>query len=161
MKEIHDIIDKIRKVQQRTVLATVVHIKGSTYRRPGARMLVTASQELVGAISGGCLEEDVRKKSQQVLEKNHVQLVTYDMMSDDDIVWGLGLGCNGIVQVLLEPLEASSVPHELQFVEDCYLREQTGFIAVIFECERQELIGRKYIYGEDNDVDKIVSNIMS
>lgn len=152
MKEIHDIIDTIRKIQQRAVLATVVHIKGSTYRRPGARMLVTESEELVGAISGGCLEEDVRKKSQQVLEENRVQLVTYDMMSDDDIVWGLGLGCNGIVQVLLEPLQANNIPRELQFAEDCYLREQTGFIAVIFESQQQELVGRKYIYGEDDDI---------
>ncbi|BBM82946.1 XdhC family protein [Candidatus Uabimicrobium amorphum] len=152
MKEIHDIIGKIRKIQQRAVLATVVHIKGSTYRRPGARMLVTESQELVGAISGGCLEEDVRKKSQQVLEENHVQLVTYDMMSDDDIVWGLGLGCNGVVQVLLEPVMANEVPRELQFVEDCYQNEKAGFIAMIFEAQRQELVGRKYIYGEDDDI---------
>ncbi|WP_372368929.1 XdhC family protein [Candidatus Uabimicrobium sp. HlEnr_7] len=152
MKEIQDIIEKMRKTKERAVLATVVHIKGSTYRRPGARMLITESGELVGAISGGCLEEDVREKSTTILQHNKKRLVTYDMMSDDDIVWGLGLGCNGIIQVLLEPVIAGEIPKELQFAENCYIEEKNGFIATIFESKNEQLVGKKYCGEKNGDI---------
>lgn len=86
------------------VLATLVAIRGSSYRRPGARLLVIPGGAAIGSISGGCLEEDVLVRAQAVAATGRAELVTYDTTSENDLVWGVGLGCHGVVQVLLEKL---------------------------------------------------------
>jgi xanthine/CO dehydrogenase XdhC/CoxF family maturation factor len=81
MKEIKNIIQAFDEAQQQgkqTALATVVHVEGSSYRRPGARMLVTVDGELTGAISGGCLEGDALRKALFVMSEGRAMLVTYD-----------------------------------------------------------------------------------
>lgn len=88
------------------VLATLVSVEGSSYRRPGARLLLTAAGERIGSISGGCLEEDVLVRARAVAASGKPELVRYDTSSENDLVWGVGLGCHGIVQVLLEKLPA-------------------------------------------------------
>lgn len=110
MKEIGDIIasyDNAVAQRKRTALATVVHVEGSSYRRPGARMLVTEDGVLTGAISGGCLEGDALRKALLAIHQNQIKLVTYDT-TDDDVTFGVQLGCNGIVHILFEPLD----PHQ-------------------------------------------------
>jgi len=91
------------------VLATIVRVEGSAYRRPGAKMLLTPDGG-VGSITAGCLEDEVRRLAQQVLEEGRPRVETYDLMEDDDDVWGLGVGCNGVITVLLEPIDASLRP---------------------------------------------------
>lgn len=82
-------------------LATVVSVEGSAYRRPGARMLITASGESAGTISAGCLENDVIAHAQQVIASGRAKLVDYDTSSTGaEMAWGLSLGCNGVVRVL-------------------------------------------------------------
>ena len=88
------------------VLATLVSVEGSSYRRPGARLLLTAAGERIGSISGGCLEEDVLIRARLVAKSGIAEIVTYDTSSENDLVWGVGLGCHGVVQVLLERLAA-------------------------------------------------------
>ncbi|MFO1447985.1 MAG: XdhC/CoxI family protein [Opitutaceae bacterium] len=89
------------------VLATLVSVEGSSYRRPGARLLVTAQGRRVGSISGGCLEDDLVARVPRVLRTQTPEAVVYDTTSENDLVWGVGLGCHGVVKVLLEPLPAS------------------------------------------------------
>src|SRR5438445_3705903 len=84
-------------------LATIVATGGSTYRRAGARLLVPASGEAIGNISGGCLEEDVGRIGREVIATGVPRTVTFDMTADDDAVWGYGLGCNGAIEVFVEP----------------------------------------------------------
>lgn len=84
------------------VLATLVSAEGSSYRRPGARLLLTASGMQIGSISGGCLEEDVLARARRVLASGQADTVVYDTTSENDLVWGVGLGCHGVVRVLLE-----------------------------------------------------------
>ncbi|MGH7944057.1 MAG: XdhC family protein, partial [Opitutaceae bacterium] len=84
------------------VLATLVSVEGSSYRRPGARLLVRPDRSRIGSISGGCLEEDVMARAATVLETGSADAVVYDTTSENDVVWGVGLGCHGIVRVLLE-----------------------------------------------------------
>jgi xanthine dehydrogenase accessory factor len=88
------------------VLATLVAAEGSSYRRPGARLLLTADGRRIGSISGGCLEEDVLARARGVAKSGLAEVVTYDTTSENDLVWGVGLGCHGIVHVLLEKLPA-------------------------------------------------------
>lgn len=86
------------------VLATLVNVEGSSYRRPGARLLVSPSGQRIGSISGGCLEEDVMARAARVHATGKPDAVVYDTTSENDLVWGVGLGCHGVVRVLLEKI---------------------------------------------------------
>ena len=105
MKELTEIVtawDAVRAEGGEALLATVVGVSGSTYRRPGARMLLSREGRLAGSVSGGCLEGDILQKAWWRTEQG-AAIVTYDSTdADEDVVWGFGLGCNGVVQVLLE-----------------------------------------------------------
>jgi xanthine dehydrogenase accessory factor len=94
---------------ERCALATVVSVEGSSYRRPGARMLVCESGASTGTISAGCLESDVIEHARRIIRAGAGMLVEYDTAStSDEMAWGLGLGCNGVVRVLIEPLAPGS-----------------------------------------------------
>jgi len=118
MSEITDVlaaIESLRERGERMALATIVAVKGSTYRRPGARLLVPESGELVGNISGGCLEGDVADVARVVMSEGRARIVSFDLTSDDEAVWGWGLGCNGAIDVFVEPAEkAAEVAHALR-----------------------------------------------
>jgi xanthine dehydrogenase accessory factor len=90
------------------VLATIIDVEGSAYRRPGAKMLIEGDGG-AGSLTAGCLEDEVRALANEVLDAGQPRIETYDLMGDED-VWGLGMGCNGIITVLLEPLDASHRP---------------------------------------------------
>lgn len=87
------------------VVATVTDIEGSAYRRPGAKMVIVPEDRSLGAITAGCLEGPVRGLAADVLAGNRATVETFDLMDDDE--WGLGLGCNGVIDLLLEPLDES------------------------------------------------------
>jgi xanthine dehydrogenase accessory factor len=102
--------DGANKRGERCALATVVSVEGSSYRRPGARMLVCEGGATTGTISAGCLEGDVIEHARRVIRAGEAVLVEYDTAStSDEMAWGLGLGCNGIVRVLVEPLASGSL----------------------------------------------------
>jgi xanthine/CO dehydrogenase XdhC/CoxF family maturation factor len=85
------------------VLATVVATAGSTYRKPGARMLIMADGSYFGLLSGGCLEADLKLHAQEVLNGGAIRAVEYDMRGPDDVLFGIGAGCEGAMRVLIEP----------------------------------------------------------
>ena len=102
--------DGADKRGERCALATVVSVEGSSYRRPGARMLVCEGGATTGAISAGCLESDVMEHAKRVIKTGAAKVVEYDTASTgEEMAWGLGLGCNGVVRVLVEPLAPGSV----------------------------------------------------
>lgn len=94
---------KLWRQNGKSALATVVETKGSAYRRAGARMILCADGRSVGVISGGCLDADLWARARQVMENERPQLAIYNTQSAQDIVFGLGLGCRGVVKVLIEP----------------------------------------------------------
>lgn len=93
-------------------LATIVSTAGSTYRKPGARMLIFADGSYLGLLSGGCLEADLKLHAQEVMEQAATRAVEYDMRGPDDILFGLGAGCEGAMRVLIEPVRAGGVAAE-------------------------------------------------
>ena len=110
MKEIKNIIkayDKINDGTHKAALATVVRVEESSYRRTGARMLVLENGTFIGGISGGCLEGDALRRAQKAIATNKPTVVTYDTTEDDKHQIGVGLGCNGVIDVLLTPLSIS------------------------------------------------------
>lgn len=108
MSELQDVLRAIEELGTRgeaMALATVVQVRGSTYRREGARLLVPAEGAPIGTISGGCLEGDVCQIAADVMKDGSPRLLHYDLTADDEAVWGWGLGCNGVVDVFVEPAD--------------------------------------------------------
>ena len=106
--EISDVLEAIETLSDRgekTALATVVEVRGSTYRRPGARMLVRDGGELIGNISGGCIDGDVQELAKEVMGGGKARLVDFDLTADDEAVWGWGLGCHRAMELFIEPAE--------------------------------------------------------
>jgi xanthine dehydrogenase accessory factor len=93
--------ERERQAGRAVALAAVVHTNGSTYRKPGALMLIAANGEYAGLLSGGCLESDLHEHALQVMASGKAKLITYDTGSSDDLLWGLGVGCEGVMQILL------------------------------------------------------------
>ncbi|UOQ50961.1 XdhC family protein [Hymenobacter cellulosivorans] len=109
--------DEHRAAGRACALASVVDVAGSAYRRPGARMLVTEDGQLTGAISGGCLEGDARRRARQTILQGRPTVVTYDSTDpEDDLQFGAALGCQGIVQILLEPLDFQNPDNPLELL---------------------------------------------
>jgi xanthine dehydrogenase accessory factor len=115
------------------VLATVIGTEGSTYRKPGAQMLIAADGSSSGLLSGGCLENDLIQRAERVLATSTVEIVTYDARISDDPVWGLGLGCEGAMQILLQRLDAARSYQPLAFAAACVARHQRGAFALVVE----------------------------
>lgn len=111
------------------VLATVVKVSGSAYRSPGARMLITEAGGRIGSISGGCLENDLLRKAWWLTEENAAAVRVYDNTSEDDAIWEFGLGCNGVVHVLLERWEAGSHPLTLDVLAASRKDRRGGVLA--------------------------------
>ena len=140
MKEIKDIItafDEAVRQGKQTALATVVHVDGSSYRRAGARMMITDDGQLTGAISGGCLEGDALRKALLVIREQKPMLVTYDTTDEDDAKLGVGLGCNGIIHILIEPLAAGS-GHPVALFKKMLARRQQAVLATLFSLQNRK-----------------------
>lgn len=137
-KEISDIVRAYKEAQRQqiqTALATVVHVEGSSYRRPGARMLVEANGKMTGAISGGCLEGDALRKAQLAMSQQQNKLVTYNSMDEDDASFGVQLGCNGIVHILFEPIDANKPDHPVALLEKCIASRRDAVLITLFSLE--------------------------
>ena len=134
-----------------TALATVVQVDGSAYRRPGARMLVTESGELTGAISGGCLEGDALRKAQTVIFQQKSMLVTYDTTDEDDQKFGVGLGCNGIIHVLIEPIDYQITTNPIELLKAAIADRKFSKLITVFSVKysKQEQIGTTVLLKEN------------
>jgi xanthine/CO dehydrogenase XdhC/CoxF family maturation factor len=104
MAQILDRVSRLGRQGRSAALAVVTAISGSAYRRPGARLLVDGEGGFMGGVSGGCLEEDVRDIGLEVARTGRSRLLHYDTGGDDTRLWGLGLGCDGEVDILVEPI---------------------------------------------------------
>ena len=143
MKEIADIIkafDEAQKNGQQSALATIVHVEGSSYRREGARMLITETGQLTGAISGGCLEGDALRKALLAMAQQRPMLVTYDTNDEDDATIGLGLGCNGIIQVLIEPIDSTRNDNPISFLKAIAAKRQKAVLVTLFSLQDKKAL---------------------
>ncbi len=113
------------------VLATVVHVTGSSYGGVGARMVVHLDGSTVGLISGGCLETDLAEQARSVHDQRCARVVTYDTRADEDAAWGLGLGCNGLIDVLLEPLNEAEAGGFAEILLAALRRDEPSLLATV------------------------------
>ena len=131
--------DRHRAEARSCALATVVEVLGSAYRRPGARMLVTEDGELTGAISGGCLEGVARQRARQAIFRVQPALVTYDTRDEDDPRHGLGPGCQGVVRILLEPLDFAAADNPVELLRGFARHPEPAVLATVFETDASGL----------------------
>jgi xanthine/CO dehydrogenase XdhC/CoxF family maturation factor len=135
MKELNDIIIAYNKAvtqNKKTALVTVVQVNGSSYRRPGARMLVTEDGEITGAISGGCLEGDALRKAQFAIFQQQNKLEIYDTSDDEDNKLGVQLGCNGIVYILFEPIKNGDINNPVNLLKKVAAQRKDAVIITLF-----------------------------
>lgn len=134
MKEIKQITEAYQNIdfsKTQAALATVVRVEGSSYRRTGARMLVLESGEWIGGISGGCLEGDALKKARLAMSQNKATLITYDTTDDDPYQIGVGLGCNGIIDVLITPLDPQNPNNAVRQLQSCIDQRTPNLVVTV------------------------------
>lgn len=122
MKEIRGIIDFYEQKKQldlQCVLAMVIHVSGSSYRQVGARMLIVENGEWTGGISGGCLEGDVLKKAKAAMISGKSSIITYDTTQNEQDQIGVGLGCEGIINILILPINVEKNNNPIDLLKSC------------------------------------------
>lgn len=156
MKEIRSILTAYHALDHdncRVALAVVVRVEGSSYRRAGARMLVVDNGTWTGGISGGCLEGDALRKANHAIHMQKPSIVTYDTTQDDDKQIGVGLGCNGIIDVLFIPIDPKEENNAISLLETASSDRETHTLLTVTdgELDRERGFGYSWIYEPDRD----------
>jgi xanthine dehydrogenase accessory factor len=148
MKELNEIIkayDKAILRNKQVALLTVVRVDGSSYRRPGARMLVTDDGKITGAISGGCLEGDALQKALFAMATGENKMISYDSTGEDDIQFGLHLGCNGVVHILFEYIKKDDPYNAVELLRLILNAGEGAVLATLFSMKKIQL-GTRLLY---------------
>ena len=135
-RETTEIIDRVVALAlagRQAAIATVIRIEGSSYRRPGAKFLIEDDGRTQGSVSGGCLEADVREIALQVIATGTPKLLHYDTGADDRTVWGLGLGCNGSVDIFIQPATEPRTLESLRAVRQRLESRSTFAVSTIVD----------------------------
>lgn len=134
--KINHLLDTYRALEPASpalVLATIIETYGSTYRKAGARMLIASDGAMIGLLGGGCFERDLAEQARSVFDSGIPKLLFYDMRAPDDVIWGLGLGCNGAVRILLQLLEAKHQFSPLDKLTEIAATDTSGVLATVCE----------------------------
>ena len=161
MKELNDIVsayDKAILQNKQMVLATVVRVDGSSYRRPGARMLMTDDSKITGAISGGCLEGDALEKALFAMATGENKLITYDSTGEDDIQFGLHLGCNGVVHILFEPIKKDDPQNPVELLRLISNAGEEAVLVTIFSMKKLQP-GTRLLYLKNNTHSNLTESV--
>jgi len=148
MKELQEILKRISQFteNEKAILATVVDVVGSGYRRAGARMLIDSNGYSIGTVSGGCLEADVLERAKRVIKTNESAIITYDTTADEKSLFGLGMGCRGIVRILLEAATKESDIFK-SFARAIADRERE-VVATLITSDANQIIGGRIFYNQ-------------
>ena len=138
-------IERLTEAGEPYVIATVVRIDGSAYRGVGTRMLIKRDGSRVGTISGGCLERDVVENAEEVFASGERKILTYDATSEEDLLWGTGLGCSGVIQVMLERLPEEGAVDYPRILMDCVFDRRPAVMATLFDANGAARDGQRLI----------------
>jgi xanthine/CO dehydrogenase XdhC/CoxF family maturation factor len=156
MKEIREIINAYNKArinEKRLALATLVHLNGSSYRRPGARMIVDEEGQLTGAISGGCLEGDALRKAVFCIHTQVPKLVVYDTSDEEDATIGIQLGCSGIIQVLFEPIDENDPLNPIELLKRAIHKRQNTVLVTLYasQIKKGDTVGTSILLEDSGE----------
>ena len=133
MRRIIEAFERWRNERRPVALATVYDTLGSTYSKAGHRIVIADNGEYSGLISGGCLEGDLAEHAIRVLESRNAQPVTYDLRDEVDDVFGLGVGCNGLIRVFIQPLLPENDYRPFATLRELYDEPEPSLTATIIE----------------------------
>lgn len=157
MLEIVNALKRCWEQKERAVLATIVKVEGSAYRREGARCLILESGEIIGILSGGCVEGDLLEHAQNVLASGNAKLIRYDFRTEDDLTWGLGLGCNGALTIWLQPFDpvrrSAQAETLLESFQQRVVTTKRYTVAVVVESSQPERLppGTQWVMQEQDE----------
>ena len=123
--------ERWRRTGEPMVLATVYETMGSTYSKAGHRILIAANGDYRGLVSGGCLEGDLAERARGVIETHQPKAVSFDMRDEADDLWGLGVGCNGLIRVFLQPLTEAGDYQPFSAIARSLLEDTPAVIATV------------------------------
>jgi xanthine dehydrogenase accessory factor len=153
-----ELFHRHRDAGEPLVLATVVQTLGSTYRKAGAQMLIAADGRAAGLLSGGCLEADLMERARSVLDTGRALIVEYDTRSSDDVLWGIGLGCEGAMTILLTRLDRSNDYQPFAFIERCRHEDLSAKFALVSQTDNAAYsLGSAYWPGVGRNIPAAVS----
>jgi xanthine dehydrogenase accessory factor len=163
MKEITRIIafyeSLKRKADVACALAMVVYVEGSSYRRTGARMLVSEDGFWEGGISGGCLEGDALKKARMAILKSKPELVRYDTTKGDDNQIGVGLGCNGVIDVLFIPVDFENENNPIEILKKSFENNNKPLVVITNSLKEPELLGKLFYFESKQSIDFLKNHL--
>jgi xanthine dehydrogenase accessory factor len=171
MKELRKILqrlDELRSSGETCALATVVSVHGSAYRRPGARMLFSTKGREAGFVSAACLEADLFEKVKDVIASSKSALFSYDTTAPEDAIFGVGQGCGGFVEILIEPIRIDQTKQSLALLQTASEQNELCAIAMVYKSngEQNEIMGSRLLFtgsGDKNSSltqEKLSRNIM-
>lgn len=111
MEDIYRIVDTVERTVLRSVMATIIHVEGSAYRKEGASMLFLEDGEQIGMLSGGCLEAALAVQVPDMLESGVPRSFAFDMSESDPLSWGEATGCGGVIHIAMEPVNERLASH--------------------------------------------------
>jgi xanthine dehydrogenase accessory factor len=151
VKEFRDIIevyDKIDKLKTRLAMATVIDVKGSSYRRIGARMLIQDNGIWTGGISGGCIEGDALKKAHLAISGKKSIKVTYDTSKENEEQIGVSLGCSGVIDVLVTPINPKDNDNPVEQLRNCITSREPKVLVNVIESDDAKISsGEMFCYS--------------
>ncbi|MEQ8207593.1 MAG: XdhC family protein [Woeseia sp.] len=147
--------ERWRSANAKLVLATVYETEGSTYSKSGAQMLIDAEGNFQGMLSGGCLEGDLAERATEVLTTGTPQQVSYDLGSNDEELWGLGVGCDGLMRIFLQPLTSEDNYQPFAAMADVYGSMHLGAAATVLSSSTTDFQpGMAVVVSEANALDE-------
>ncbi len=144
--------DRQRNTKNQCALATVTEVEGSSYRRPGARMLVTDDGQLTGSISGGCLEGDALRRARRVMLTGKSEIIVYDSTDiEEDLQHGAQLGCEGTIHILLEPVDYQDTNNTIELLRKTSRQDHPVVLITILSAKNSigNLSGKRFLVDQN------------
>ena len=151
---------------QPLVLVSVFETAGSTYSKAGAQMLIDGDGHYCGMLSGGCLEGDLVERARSVISTGTAETASYDLSADDEL-WGLGVGCDGTMRVLLQPLLPETDYQPFAAIADTFNGDEPATLAIVVSAESSSIHagaslllkdGRELDFGMSHAVARLIAS---
>ena len=128
-------IERCKQLGLKGVLATIISVEGSTYQKAGTKCFFAEDGKLTGLLSGGCVENDVIEHGKQMINSGDTKCLQYDLRDNGEDVWGLGVGCNGSMEIFLEPYDPRGQHPSSQVIEEMYAVTTPHIVSTVIEAQ--------------------------
>lgn len=151
MLTIIDEMERCSRESKRGIVATIIHVKGSTYQKEGAKCFKAEDGKLIGLLSGGCVESDIIEHGEMVLATGVPKIIHYDFRDEGDQIWGLGVGCNGAIDILIELYDPAGHPENSDYMKQIFTASHPFTIATVTKAKEESRLGEKWIVKNEKE----------